>query len=341
MKKSILILLCCAMLISTVSCDTNNENNNSDINTTNLQTTSSATTAPNTTASSTTDTDNANNIDYNSKQDTINDFSKLNFYDMNSSYDSFYINRNPVAKYAVTDDLKLCVYIQEWDEYRAFPFNYEKTQDLINCISIYENNGVLINEAYGKTTGLTALLFSKKNNKIVECNINLDRTIFLSGLFCDFLDKNNGYIFVFEETTNDFSPKGCDRLAFLFKTHDGGETWTKTKGKDVPMVASNERPIIAEFIDDNIGIISCRYSGSEDMCQRTFFTSDGGKTWETMSALPYDFKGKNGYDATEIEDFSYANGEYLLNVTVRTGGGNGLYHLAFKSYDLNSWILIK
>lgn len=44
MKKAILILLCCAVLLSTISCDINNENNNSDINTTDIQSTTYNTT---------------------------------------------------------------------------------------------------------------------------------------------------------------------------------------------------------------------------------------------------------------------------------------------------------
>lgn len=330
MKKVLLILLCCAMLTVKVSC---NKSDDIDLNN-NIS-------HEKLTDNTITDTYNANNTDYNSNQDTVNAFSNLNFYDINSSYDSFYINRKPVAKYAITDDSMLCVYIPEWGEYRIFPFDFERTQDLINCVSVYENNGILINEAYYKgITDLKLHLFSKGSSEIVECKINLDRAIHLSNLFCEFLDESNGYIFAFEEV-NDFTASGGNRLAFLLKTCNGGKTWTKTAINNSPIVSAREDPCIAEFINDDIGIISCRYSTSEDMCQRTFFTSDGGKTWTAMSSLPYDFKGKDGYDATEIEDFSYANGEYLLNVTVRTGGGNGLYHLAFKSYDLNSWILIK
>ena len=216
MKKIIIALLCCAMLTST-SC---NKNNNIELN--------NNTSHGKLTDNTITDTDNTDNIDYNSNQDTINDFSKLNFYDMNSSYDSFYINRDPIAKYAITDDSKLCVYIPEWSEYRIFPFDFERTQDLINCVSVYENNGILINEAYYKDiSDLKVHLFSKGSNKIVECKINLNRTVHLSNLFCEFLDENNGYIFVFEEF-NGLSPKGDRRLAFLFKTFDGGETWTET-----------------------------------------------------------------------------------------------------------------
>lgn len=66
MKKIIIALLCCAMLTST-SCNKNNDielNNN--------------TSHGKLTDNTITDTDNANNIDYNSNQDTINDFSKLN-----------------------------------------------------------------------------------------------------------------------------------------------------------------------------------------------------------------------------------------------------------------------
>ena len=279
---------------------------------------------------------NAGNVPTN--QNTINDFSKLNFYDMNSSYDSFYINRTPVAKYAINDDSKLCVYIQDWGEYRIFPFDFERTQDLINCVSVYENNGILINEAYYKDISyLKVHLFSKESNEIVEYKINLDRTINPSNLFCEFLDKNNGYIFVFEEF-NGLSPKSNIRLAFLFKTFDGGETWMQTSLNNSTIVFDNEIPCIAEFINDNIGIISCRYNGSEDMCKRTFFTFDGGKTWTAMSSLPYDFEGKNGYDATEIANFSYADGEYYLDVRVRTYY-DGNYYLKFTSSDLNSWRL--
>lgn len=317
MKKIIIASLCCALLVATVSCNKSNDID-SDKNTFHEELTDNTVT----------DMDNADNS-----------FSNLNFYDMNSSYDSFYINRNPVAKWAITDDTKLCVYIPEWDEYHTFPFGFESTQDLINCVSVYENNGILINEAYYKDIRyLNVHLFSKGSDEIVECKINLDRTIHLSNLFCEFLDENNGYIFVFEEF-NGLSAKGDLRLVFLFKTFDGGKTWTETRINNSPIVSAAEDPCIAEFIDDNIGIISCRYNGMEDMCKRTFFTSDGGKTWTAMSSLPCDFKGQNGYDATEIADFSYADGEYYLDVRVHTCYDD--YYLKFKSSEFNSWILIK
>ena len=103
------------------------------------------------------------------------------------------------------------------------------------------------------------------------------------------------------------------------------------------MFPGNERPIIAEFIDDNIGIISCRYAGS-DIYSRTFFTSDGGETWRTISALPYNFEDIDHCSSTSVSNFLYIDGEYWLTVRVKSDTA-GIYYLKFMSSDLNSWIL--
>lgn len=329
MKKAILVLLCCAIFSTTVSCNkddvTNLHKENNDIKN-NFVIEDQQTVQ---------DIKVDNNIIPTNNQSM--NFSNLKFYDMRSSYDSYYINRKPIAKYAVTDEQKFCVYIQEWDEYRIFPFNYAY-ENLVNCVNIYENNGILLNENYNETDTLNVLLFSKENNEIVEYNITLDRTVWLIGLFCGFTDENNGYIFVFEDV-NDFTAVGGNRLAFLFKTQDGGETWSETTINNSPIVSGSDCTSLAEFIDENVGIISCRYSRAEDLCVRTFLTVDGGKTWEPIVTLPYEFDVRDGY-ATEIADISYIEGEYWLNVRVR-GANDNTYYIQFKSLDLNSWMLVK
>lgn len=326
MKKVILILLCMGIFVTIVSCNKINKIYDMDLN--------------NNSISKLTDNDSNNHddIDNSLNKDISDDFSKLTFYDMNSSYDSFYINRKPMAEYTVTDDSKLCVYIHEWDEYRLFDYDFEKYKDLINCVSIHNNQGILINETYYKgIDDLDIFMFSKESDEIVKRNIALDKTIHLSGLFCGFLDEKNGYIFVFEEVTDDSLPKAGCRLAFLFKTYDGGETWIEVESDGLPIVPSNESPIIAEFIDDNIGILSCRDSGS-DIYSRTFLTYDRGKTWRAISTLPYNFQGIDYYNAISVSDFLYVNNEYQLTVRVRSNTGD-VYYLKFISADLNSWIL--
>jgi photosystem II stability/assembly factor-like uncharacterized protein len=63
----------------------------------------------------------------------------------------------------------------------------------------------------------------------------------------------------------------------LYRTVDGGRKW---KAVDLPWSSANVSSVY--FSDEKNGWIKAAVEGDED--ERVFFTSDGGRTWQQLSA---------------------------------------------------------
>lgn len=104
----------------------------------------------------------------------------------------------------------------------------------------------------------------------------------------------------------------------VLKTADGGVTWAKA-GDDSNLKTDSwhEWVDFAKFVSDNEGMVSYSYYGHEEMCDRTFVTIDGGKTWKKLS-VDYDSNTPADtpddgcvYEATSLE---VENGVYKLTL---------------------------
>lgn len=101
------------------------------------------------------------------------------------------------------------------------------------------------------------------------------------GQHIDFIDPLHGWITAFEQDSTK-SAKG--RIPVLFKTNDGGETWTRNVIDMQQFLGSKIDIYSLEFMDV-AGIDSMNYIlyVSFEFNNKVIRTSDGGKTWKEMS----------------------------------------------------------
>ena len=117
-------------------------------------------------------------------------------------------------------------------------------------------------------------------------------------------------------------------------TEDGGKTWSEPTEIGVGTDLKQSPTDIMGFLSHEIGVIGYRYYYFCDLSDRTYFTFDGGKTWERMSKLTYPGKTQeDGY--SEIRDLEKTEDGYLLTVRMRYSGAMDIIY--FTSEDLKNW----
>ena len=96
-------------------------------------------------------------------------------------------------------------------------------------------------------------------------------------------------------------------------------TWAKA-GDDSNLKTDSwhEWVDFAKFVSENEGMVSYSYYGYEEMCDRTFVTIDGGKTWKHLSVdygdyPPIDSGGEDGC-SYEVRALDVENGVYKLTL---------------------------
>jgi|GEM_PF-1730767 len=162
--------------------------------------------------------------------------------------------------------------------------------------------------------------------------IAVPENTYIEQLYCKMVDGRVGYLFVFG------AGQGNTReLAYLYKTTDGGATWQAVECEDMPEYHHRDTPIYANFFDENTGLISCRYASLGYLSERTFLTTDGGKTWSYLSALPYP-EDMDSSVCTQLADLECIYGQYVMTVGLFTDGAGT--SLRFVSDDLQNWTLL-
>ena len=154
--------------------------------------------------------------------------------------------------------------------------------------------------------------------------------------FPSFLNENNGFLFFWRD--NYFTSSWPVRF---LKTADGGKTWEMYELENAPNGGHSNKcyPELAKFLTENVGIISYRFDNGPSDCAKTYVTSDGGKTWNSVSNLPYPdgFVRDNTY--SELVDAYWSSYDESIKIEVRVNSEYIDYTLCFKSYDLKEWIL--
>lgn len=162
--------------------------------------------------------------------------------------------------------------------------------------------------------------------------IAVPENTYIEQLYCKMVDGRVGYLFVFGEGQGN-----TRELAYLYKTADGGATWQAVECENMPEYHHRDTPIYANFFDENTGLISCRYASLGYLSERTFLTTDGGKTWSYLSALPYP-EDMDSSVCTQLADLECIYGQYVMTVGLFTDGASTSPR--FVSADLQSWTLL-
>ena len=246
------------------------------------------------------------------------------------------------------------VYINEWDAYRpmrGLSSSYYNWWDLNDhCVTI-DNDATTIalidqGSSYGEPT-ILAYHFSRSNELVelhaVPLNIKVTRDDLF---FVNMHAPNHGYYFLLPRS---FPHYGSDWPLIMFETTDGGKSWNQIA--TYTFYATARYVEIFKFISPQVGIISFRYNCTEDLCERTYLTVDGGLTWKKIPQLPYPFDLTPYTWYSDVVDLEQNEDRYDLTVEVRGTlvapegsdyifpSGDTIIKFHFESKDLSSWTL--
>ena len=244
------------------------------------------------------------------------------------------------------------IYIKEWQVYRKLSrlTEYPKNHIRIQPTSAVVNEDTAAIAVYiqsGKSdTKIFTYHFNRGSEEVQYYSIFLEtREHNESNYFMINLhSENKGEFFFIPQFTSTIDGEKNWPI-IRYETTDGGQTWNIAEVKDF-RCSWRDYPTIVKFVTKETGIISYRYRGWEDLCGRTFLTTDGGLTWSRISQLPYPFDDicKVGY--TEVHDLQQSDDGYLLTVKIRISpeytGNEQLdfrAYIYFKSSDLVNWML--
>ena len=306
MKKAILILVCCTMLVLTISC---NANDNSVHQT---DTSSQKEFAP-----------------------VTSETSQLN--------PEPYSNLTKKASIWRDKEGELYIYIKEWDVYRYMPnlSSYNSLYFNDNCIVVdSETATVSVIHQYGKNDEPTIITYHfNRNDENVQSHsvkLNIKASSEHDTFFVNMHDSDHGYYFL-TPNMDGFADKRMSGVhewpLFMFETTDGGKSWNQISTNVLDPNTSDYINIF-KFISPQVGILSFRDLGAVELFDRTYLTVDGGLTWNHISQLPHSEMVK-WY--SEVIDLEYIDDRYYLKV--KCYGDAEKKELRFCSEDLINWSL--
>ncbi len=266
--------------------------------------------------------------------------------------EKIYSNSSSITDFLGTyDDMgQPIIYVRSWDEYFKIPIVYGTTEygvmpfnNYFFCATLTSNNtGVLFAKQAYHSTKIDIITFTKGSNQYTVRTIDIslsEEGLGIHNLFCNFVDSQTGFLFIFETILSEFTAQGGERL-LLYKTKDGGKTWNHVECDNPIRHSLADSTIYAGFINENTAIVSGRYKHAELLEDRSYITFDGGKSWEDIAPLPYPEYEEGIY--SELLSFDHIDGKYVMTVRVVIDGGgtNRREEIhSYISYDLRSWEL--
>ena len=331
MKRIALFILCFTLLLGTVSCGQDKP----------AGTKSGTEGATEGVTETVTDTeDQSNNNKMTSDNETESDDTsthKFEGYTMPCNG-----TRDSKVKYIINPDGKFNIYIEEWDEIHQVLYF---TENDVNIFSRYITFAMALNNQYGFlifreldtiTNSVVILRFERGVEGEVVNQIKVDESICVFWLSCNFINDQQGYLFVCEEGCGDYANEHV-QLSYLFKTENGGNTWNQVKIQTFSSMARKEGIVFAKMVDENIGIISGRhYSDDHTFCEYTRLTTDGGSNWVYFPELP---KMDDFFDL-KVTDFTKEGDRYILTLQYSIINEKKNEYLQYMSFDLNTWNLV-
>ncbi len=246
-------------------------------------------------------------------------------------------------------------YIKPWDQYFKIQVSDERIIGLQKCASLIPDDSGIFNSGIFFITrsgeeDIDIYKFSNDGNCTQISNISLPDKVVAHDMYCNFIDKNNGFLFVFHEYEKVLHATGTEAM-LLYKTEDGGKTWTPQQCDKELFLSLRESAVFAKFLNEKIGFVSGRCGFRDFIEEIIYVTLDGGKTWQTINGLPYSHQNNFPVGIIDIAciDIEYTVGEYmdlymmylqLENYSEDGIGGDVTYkRYTFQSTDMISWEL--
>ena len=234
------------------------------------------------------------------------------------------------------------VYLQidAWNQTLVLPFTYEHIIEIkfaLLTATIVGDKGFFVYQPDPNETTIKILSFTKGSDEITEQTITWDEAICQSDIFCNFINDEIGYIFVIEEGGHSGFAHGYQKISKLYKTQDGGKTWTSINCDNAPYINLRECLILAKFATEDIGIIAGRHWASDySFHERTYITKDGGLSWIPVDLRDFFERNPDKDWGIQAYDLQYVDGVYYLYVqAVHEETGKPCY--LFTSSDGVEW----
>ena len=235
---------------------------------------------------------------------------------------------------------KVYLQIDAWNQTLVLPFTYEHIVEIKFAsltATIVGDKGFFVYHPDPNETTIKILSFTKGSDEITEQTITWDEAICQSDIFCNFVDNETGYIFVIEEGGHSGFAHGYQKISKLYKTQDGGKTWTSVNCDNAPYINLRECLILAKFATEDIGIIAGRHWASDySFHERTYITKDGGLTWIPVDLRDFFERNPDKDWGIQAYDLQYVDSIYYLYVQAVHEGADKPCYL-FTSSDGVEW----
>ena len=237
---------------------------------------------------------------------------------------------------------------KDYQETNEYYIKRESSENLKHLMSKDKDKIKIEHEHYGSNIFYVTTFI---DNSEYQTIISLSEGIRTPDIYFGFTSDSFGYVMIFNMEGYSVSSMDDIELACILKTSDGGKTWNSTEYEDFKVSNGREYISAACFFTDDVGFFTSRYTNTDHFAPRTFWTTDGGKTWTRMPKLDIpnvlDIFGIDGADfSTEVSDVTIEDNVYTITVRICHGYSleidgkqNSEIYIQYQSEDLNNWTL--
>lgn len=247
------------------------------------------------------------------------------------------VYQNSAITYTVNQNNDFIIHLADWNEdhlltsFSAKDIRNSKYSAI--AIGINRERAFFLRYRYYENK-ITVVSFEKGSTSETVVNLDVDEDVYEIG--GNFINENVGYIFVFKEVPE--GSRGSSKLSNLFKTEDGGNTWTSINVQSAPSISLRNDIEFAKMVSENTGLISGGIGPADyDFCKRTLLTTTGGLNWINVN-IP-ELPENDDLHWALVTDFTQVDKSYILTIRYETPEGNYDY-AKYKLLDTDTWIRI-
>ncbi len=263
-----------------------------------------------------------------SSAEESSELAELNYTSVNS-YTDFSYNAEDNKVLSAVYGKQYAVCFPEWEQYAVID------GELI-CAAVTGNTALGFGYVEGETHpdgyslyNIRLYRFTQGSDEVEESTIELPEGCIYHMMFYSAITRDSGYLAVFE---TEYESSQRHVLSYLLFTADGGETWQTVD--TIPLTSDpQDYPLMLRFVNENTGVLSFGYQNVPSVAERTYITTDGGKTWELLQGLT----GIEHEEESEAVDLTSQGGVYIL--TLRTPPEK-TQRYRYISADLQNWTLL-